>query len=68
MTLTPDQIQNLEHKAATIIGTALLTYAKSNPQSSFSEPLEGLGGALVAWALVKSNTLNSTPATPPPKV
>ena len=66
MTLSPDQISNIEHKVATIVGTGMVTYAQTSPKTSLTDILTAIGGALVAWAAVKSNTLNAAPPSSPP--
>jgi hypothetical protein len=62
MHITSDQISNLEHKAATIIGTVLVAqYPDPKSWQAY------IGGLLVAWALKSSNTLNAAPVTAGPQ-
>ena len=65
-TMTQDQISNIEHKAAAILGTGLATWAQTQPSTTVTTLLTSIGGLLVAWAAVKSNTMNAAPPSNPP--
>jgi len=63
MHITSDQISNIEHKVAAIIGTGMVTYGQTKGDPTGL--LTTLGGLLVAWAAVKSNAMNSNPPSNP---
>jgi len=66
--MTKDQRTNILHKAACIIGSALVTWGTTNPSSPYAPSASAVGALLVTWGGVKSHQLNADfgkPASPP---
>lgn len=62
MQVNHDQVMNLVHKGAVIVGAGLVATAKdpTNP----SDPRVWLGGIITAWAIQDSHKQNATLTQP----